>query len=1071
MHTDRHSRADASFLARLVRSETLHAALILAGLLVFFFSTPLARYKQVYYSSADLTQDFSLTKIEPRHVSGNKLMSDAVTQMQPWLMFNRDELRAGRVPLWNRYNGTGAPHLGNYQSAVFSPFSFPFYVLSVRAALLASAFLKLWCLGFFTFLFLKEIGARQAAALLGATAFMFSGHNVLLLSFPHVGALVSMPAGFYFVEKTIRRIERWYASGDRAGETGGRGRPRIFWPLAGLSASFAAALLAGNPEPFYFSALFVAAFALVRLFGLWWKLGRDRRASREVSRLGLSLCASVAIAVGLTAFQTLTFLEYLKESRVLEQRSALQTPLFPAFWPLMMFPDVIGNPSTAYNLSYEVPPPNYELTNTAYIGGLVVLLAALSLVFARRNRFIAFFGGAAFLWALYAYDFFGASAWFAWIPTLDRAPINRSQAIWLFALSISAALCIDQLLKRDGRRAWRMASWTAIGGAVLLTACLIGADKLIESYAYFPSPNHGAFLEFVPRHLRWVSAQFAAGCAAVALLWLTRDMRMRVAVALSVTAVVFAQTGWHFKDYNPVTENRFFFPMTPAVAELKHLVGEKSIAILTEDKIPPDSNLPYKLALVTNYDGMWVRDYDALFRDTFGNAHNWRPVLRGSERALELFGVEYVLAKWGWMNFESGMSTHAIAPNAELVPYEILPHRQASQIFTATKDHLQAVCVWLGTYEATHGCHALFRLADARSGRSIFEKQLTSEDIQADIYSNDQITFPSDLHLNPAGRPVLFRFDPIADSRGKQYRWTITCDDGTSAQTLVAWMRGSTDYKDGSSYWGKTPLKGPYLFDTSSILEDFEESAKIGDYVLYRYKKSLGKFHTVGGAVIAASDDEALNLPRSHGFDPRRLVVLSPEKACEIKGVELLGPTDNSNARLVKTRDSDWVYIVANDEKSLLHIPDEQTFLANKLKWDKVETISREEFSKYTVVDDDRALMRQLGMRTVAPDVPDTHPLEVIEDSATYMHVRVGRAYLGYLVIAEAHYPGWKARVNGEKKPLYRANYAFSAVELGRGENDVEIYYAPDSLMLGIWIGVASLVAGAVFFALSLRGP
>ena len=64
-----------------------------------------------------------------------------------------------------------------------------------------------------------------------------------------------------------------------------------------------------------------------------------------------------------------------------------------------------------------------------------------------------------------------------------------------------------------------------------------------------------------------------------------------------------------------------------------------------------------------------------------------------------------------------------------------------------------------------------------------------------------------------------------------------------------------------------------------------------------------------------------------------------------------------------------------------------------------------------------------------------------------------------------------KARVNGEKKPLYRANYAFSAVELGRGENDVEIYYAPDSLKLGIWLGVASLVAGAVFFALSLREP
>src|SRR6185436_7200751 len=171
--------------------------------------------------------------------------------------------------------------------------------------------------------------ARQTAALIGATAFMFSGHNVLLLSFPHVGAMVAMPAGFFFVERTIRRIEEWYqnATPRRTDGTRAPARPRVFWPLFGLTASFCAGLLAGNPEPFFFSALFVGVFAIVRLARAWWKLGRDRAAGREVLRLGLLLCTSCLLAAGLTAFQTLTFFEYLNLSRVLEQRSATQTPL------------------------------------------------------------------------------------------------------------------------------------------------------------------------------------------------------------------------------------------------------------------------------------------------------------------------------------------------------------------------------------------------------------------------------------------------------------------------------------------------------------------------------------------------------------------------------------------------------------------------------------------------------------------------------------------------------------------------------------------------------------------------
>ena len=116
-------------IRRLFFSETLQGALVLAAFLCVFFSTPLARYDEVHYSSADLTQDFCLTKFEGGHHPGNKLLSDAVVQMQPWEMFNKRELAAGRFPLWNTWNGNGCPHFANYQAAVLSPFSIPYYVL------------------------------------------------------------------------------------------------------------------------------------------------------------------------------------------------------------------------------------------------------------------------------------------------------------------------------------------------------------------------------------------------------------------------------------------------------------------------------------------------------------------------------------------------------------------------------------------------------------------------------------------------------------------------------------------------------------------------------------------------------------------------------------------------------------------------------------------------------------------------------------------------------------------------------------------------------------------------------
>jgi hypothetical protein len=73
----------------------------------------------------------------------------------------------------------------------------------------------------------------------------------------------------------------------------------------------------------------------------------------------------------------------------------------------------------------------------------------------------------------------------------------------------------------------------------------------------------------------------------------------------------------------------------------------------------------------------------------------------------------------------------------------------------------------------------------------------------------------------------------------------------------------------------------------------------------------------------------------------------------------------------------------------------------------------------------------------------------------------------GFLLLADQHYPGWRATVNGAAAPILRANYLFRLVEVPAGPSRVEFRYRPGSLMLGA--AVSGLTLAAVALALLRR--
>jgi hypothetical protein len=99
----------------------------------------------------------------------------------------------------------------------------------------------------------------------------------------------------------------------------------------------------------------------------------------------------------------------------------------------------------------------------------------------------------------------------------------------------------------------------------------------------------------------------------------------------------------------------------------------------------------------------------------------------------------------------------------------------------------------------------------------------------------------------------------------------------------------------------------------------------------------------------------------------------------------------------------------------------------------------------------------------------DTKPgaVELIRRGPARIEARVFDSSGGWLVLADAWYPGWRATVNGRDVPVARVDHALRAVPVGPGNSKVVFRYAPPSLALG---ALSSAVATLLALILIRRG-
>ena len=119
--------------------------------------------------------------------------------------------------------------------------------------------------------------------------------------------------------------------------------------------------------------------------------------------------------------------------------------------------------------------------------------------------------------------------------------------------------------------------------------------------------------------------------------------------------------------------------------------------------------------------------------------------------------------------------------------------------------------------------------------------------------------------------------------------------------------------------------------------------------------------------------------------------------------------------------------------------------------------------SASTVDPEETALLEGEPPNLGFPDDTSSNRASVEEYEADRMELLAFTKTPGLLVLGEVYYPAWKAYVDGEPVPLYRADHLLRAVPVPAGEHTVELRYESWTLRLGTAI---SLLTGLVLTTL-----
>jgi len=391
--------------------------------------------------------------------------------------FAREELLAGKLPLWNPYSYAGTPFVANPQTALFYPGTWLILMMPVIHAHKWMIAIHCAMAGGFMYLFLRRVGLSQLAALAGCLPWMFSGYFMGQAAMGHLTLLFNMA----WLSLALYCYERGLSSRHI-----GTGTQRFGWFFA-TGFVLGVQLLGGEPQVCYYSSLLIAIYGLVRTI-----CGAGPREARWSARRygrwlgGLLLIAAVCVLTsGIQFMPTAEFALHSDRSESSYDFVTFMSFPFKSFiglllpWRADLGGLLVGSAKTGLvvNLNWEY---------AVYVGIVTLVLAGVSLGVRRRPALLAvkILLAAAVLLMLgkhtpiYPLLYKG-------LPGLQffRVPA-RAIVMFTWAISVMGAFGFEHLFAPDGRR-WQSGWWRGAALAVLVAAgallvvlvCFVGVTE------------------------------------------------------------------------------------------------------------------------------------------------------------------------------------------------------------------------------------------------------------------------------------------------------------------------------------------------------------------------------------------------------------------------------------------------------------------------------------------------------------------------------------------------------------------------------------------------------------------
>lgn len=134
-----------------------------------------------------------------------------------------------------------------------------------------------------------------------------------------------------------------------------------------------------------------------------------------------------------------------------------------------------------------------------------------------------------------------------------------------------------------------------------------------------------------------------------------------------------------------------------------------------------------------------------------------------------------------------------------------------------------------------------------------------------------------------------------------------------------------------------------------------------------------------------------------------------------------------------------------------------------------IARLENKEFDPWHSVLVTRPMSPELQSLAETPRLSSMSPATVVEYSPHKVVVDVRTDSPGILVLSDAWYPGWYAKVDGQDADILRVNYALRGVYVDSGTHRVVFQFRPPSLYLGAVFTLGALLAVALIVWLDWR--